>query len=122
MGTYCFKYCLSINHSNNNDEQNKHNHTVEVAVYIRYKDEQTQMVKFNDAEEIMKLCFEPYQGAYLNSMEIMEDNVTIEHLGEVLFFEVEKTLDENNIKVEKFEISETPLRTYIVARTQYKDI
>lgn len=122
MGTYCFKYCLSINHNNNNDEQYKHSHTVEVAVYIRYKDEQTHMVKFNDAEEIMKSCFEPYQGACLNSMDIMEGNVTIEHLGEVLFFEVEKVLDANNIIVEKFEISETPLRTYIVARTKYKKI
>ncbi len=117
MRTYCFRACISISHSNDYNRENAHIHTVEVTSHVRYNDIQSDLKKFDDAEEIINSCFEPYQECYLNDMEGFEETVTIEHLGETLFFQLNRKLDNNGMFLEKFEISETPLRTYIITRT-----
>ncbi len=117
MRTYCFRTCISISHSNDYNRENAHIHTVEVAAYVKYKEMQSDVVKFDESEVVMDSCLEKYRECYLNDMPGFEDNVSIEYLGETLFYEMDKVLDKHHMRMERFEISETPLRTYIITRT-----
>jgi 6-pyruvoyl tetrahydropterin synthase-like protein len=117
MRTYCFKTCISISHSNDNNRIHSHIHTVEVAAYVKYKETYTDIKKFEDAEVLIDTCLEPYRECYLNDMVGFEDNVSLEYLGERLFQQLDDKLDTNGMLMEKFEISETPLRAYIITRT-----
>lgn len=117
MKTYCFRTCISISHSNDNNKEEAHIHTVEIAAFVRTNDEQEALKKFDDTESLIDACLEPYQECYLNDMEGFEENVSIEYLGERLFNKLDAMLSDNNMYMERFEISETPLRTYILTRT-----
>lgn len=117
MRTYCFKSCIIISHSNDNTVENKHIHTVEIAAYVRYKEVFTEIKKFEDMEVMIDSCFESYNESYLNEMPGFEEDTSIEHLGEMLFEKLDEILDDNGMFMERFEISETPLRTYILTRT-----
>jgi len=117
MKTYCFRRCISISHSNDNDKDHAHIHTVEVSAYVKYMETQSEVIRFKEVENLLDDSLAPYQRGYLNDMEGLEENVSIEHLGEVLFFRLDEALHENGLFIEKFEISETPLRTYIITRT-----
>lgn len=117
MKTYCFRTCISISHSNDDNREHAHIHTVEIAAYVRANETQTDLRKFDDTEVLIEACLEPYQECYLNDMEGFEENVNMEYLGETLFYKLDEKLSENGMYMERFEISETPLRTYILTRT-----
>jgi 6-pyruvoyl tetrahydropterin synthase-like protein len=116
MRTYCFRSCISISHSSDYNREHAHIHTVEAAAYVRYDDTQPDLVKFEDAERLIDSCLEPYQESYLNELEGFEEDVSIEHLGETLFYVLDRCLTENRMYIDRFEISETPLRTYMITR------
>lgn len=117
MRTHCFKECIAICHSNDYNRENAHFHTVEVAAYVKYHDPESDLKKVDDVKKVIDSCFAPYQEAYLNDMEGFEEQVTIEHLGETLFYKLNQMLTDGDMFLEKLEIGETPLRTYIVTRT-----
>ena len=117
MRTHCFKECIAICHSNDYARENAHFHTVEVAAFVKYHDPESDLQKVDDVKKIIDLCFAPYQEAYLNDMEGFEEQVTIEHLCETLFYRLNQMLTDEDMFLEKLEIGETPLRTYIVTRT-----
>jgi 6-pyruvoyl tetrahydropterin synthase-like protein len=108
---------MPISHSSDHNREHSHLHTVEVAAYVRYRDENAELVRFGDAEILIESCLEPYKECYLNDMENFQQDASMEHLGEVFFFLLDGKLNENDMFLEKFEISETPLRTYIITRT-----
>ncbi len=117
MRTHCFKDCIAICHSNDYNRENAHFHTVEVAAYVKYHDPESDLKIVEDAKNIIDLCYKPFEQAYLNGMEGFEKEVSIEYLGEVLFYKLNQVLDDSDMFLEKLEIGETPLRTYIVTRT-----
>ena len=117
MRTYCFRSCITISHSNDYNKANSHGHTVEIAAYVRLNEMLSDVKKFEDTEVLIDSCLEPYKECYLNDMEGFEDNVSIEYLGETLFFKLNEKFDDSNICMERLEIGETPLRTYIITRT-----
>lgn len=117
MKTYCFRTCISISHSNDDNRENAHIHTVEIAAYVKTNEQQSDLVRFDDMEGLIDACLEPYQECYLNEMKGFEKDVRIEYLGETLFYQLDEKLSGNGMYMERFEISETPLRTYIITRT-----
>jgi len=117
MRIHCFKECITISHSNDYNRDNAHYHTVEVATFVKYHDLELDVTKVEDIKKIIDSCFEPYYEKYLNDMEGFEEEVTIEHLGEQLFWELNRALEYEEMFVERLEIGETPLRTYIITRT-----
>ena len=114
LKTYCFRTCLSISHSADNQKEHAQVHTVEIATYISYIDGQGDLKQFHDAEKIIDSLLKEYQEAYLNELEGFETDTRIEHLGEVLYFRLHDMLKKYEMSMERFEISETPLRTYII--------
>lgn len=117
MKAYCFRTCISISHSNDGEKENAHIHTVEIAAYVRASEDQEGLRKFDDTEVLIESSLEPFRECYLNEVEGFEENVSIEFLGETLFYKLNEKLSENGMYMERFEISETPLRTYILTRT-----
>lgn len=117
MKTYCIRRCISICHSNSGDKAHKHIHTIEIAAYIKNMEGQFQVIRFEEIENMLDSGLALYQNEYLNDMKGFEENVSIEHLGEILFYRLDEVLNDKGLFMEKFEISETPLRTYIIART-----
>lgn len=94
-----------------------HTHTIEVAVHVQLMEMLADIKKFEDTEVLIASCLEPFDGCYLNDLEDFEHDVSIEYLGEVLFYKLDKMFTDSNIIMAKLEIGETPLRTYIVANT-----
>lgn len=117
MRTYCFRTCISILHSSDNNADNAHVHTVEVAVYLYLKEMLSDIRKFEEIEQMISKYLDKYREKYLNDLEGFEDNADIERLGEVLFYGLVEVLDNDNMSMERLEIGETPLRTYIVTKT-----
>lgn len=92
-------------------------HTVEVAAYVKFEELQSDLRRFDDTEVIIEKCLFKYQECYLNDLEGFADDVSIEHFGEMLFYQLDDEIKKNGMRMERFEISETPLRTYIITRT-----
>lgn len=118
MRTYCFRSCISISHSNDKDRQKAHIHTVEVGVFVKADGIILDLQQCVYMENVFLKCLEPYQEKYLNDIEGFEDDVSIEYLGERLFYQVSGKINDGNVYVERLEIAETPLRTYILTRTE----
>lgn len=117
MRTYCFRSCISISHSNDGDREKAHVHTVEVAAFVRSDEIVFDLHKYKEVENLFQQCLEPYQECYLNEMDGFGKDVSIEYLGEELFYRISDKLNEGTIYIERLEIGETPLRTYILTRT-----
>lgn len=116
MKRYCFKECISIRHSNDGKEENIHIHTVEIVAFIIVDETKSGLGRFSDLESIVKQVAEPYKNCYLNELEGFSERSHIEYLGEILFAKLEEELYKREIYLERFEISENPLRTYILTR------
>ena len=116
MKKYCFRECISIRHSKDGDVKNVHIHTVELGTYMLVDETKNKVGRFDDLESIVKEVTEPYRDCYLNELEGFADNPNIEYLGEVLFEKIEEALSKKEIYLERFEISENPLRVYILTR------
>lgn len=117
MRTYCFRSCISISHSNDGDREKTHVHTVEVGAFVKAEGIILDLQKCIDVENVFLKCLEPYQECYLNDMEGFSEDVSIEYLGETLFYQVSEKINDGAVYVERLEIAETPLRTYILTRT-----
>lgn len=117
MRTYCFRSCISISHSNDGDKEKAHAHTVEAAVFVKSDEMILDLQKCMKLENLFQQCLEPYHECYLNEMEGFGEDVSIEYLGEMLFDRISEKINEDAVYVERLEIGETPLRTYILTRT-----
>jgi 6-pyruvoyl tetrahydropterin synthase-like protein len=74
--------------------------------------------KFTEIEEIINEVIEPYQNCYLNEKEpFVKLNPTMENIGEVFYRKIEDVLKAREITIKGLEISETPVRTYVVDQT-----
>lgn len=116
MRTYCFRSCVSISHSNDYNRENAHAHTVEISAFVRLEEGVSDVKEFADTEKLIDACLSPYKECYLNEIEGFEEDVSIEYMGEILFALLNRKLNDSNICMDRLEIGETPLRTYIITR------
>lgn len=118
MLTYCFRYFISISHSMDNVFENRHFHTLEITTYLRDRDGEVEKYdKFEDMERYASKILLTYENQYLNDCEEFEGDISIEHVGDVLYERLSRELSEYGLYVERFEIGENPLRTYIITHT-----
>ena len=53
---------------------------------------------------------------YLNDKPGFENDTSIERLGDMIFYDIDEAFKNIAIDMEKLEIGETPLRTYILTK------
>lgn len=118
MKYYRLKYRLSMSHSATNSRENEHNHVLEIELFA-YPRENVFM-EFGDMERFVSGCLDCYQNHYLNDFPEFHGDTSLENVGEVLYLKLENVFEEHSWDFERFEISETPLRVYIITRSTYQ--
>lgn len=107
-------YRLPIEHSMNQNIQNKHIHTLEIFIYIKLNENES-MLNYKKIDELVESYLEKYSGKYLNEMEQWREvSPTIENLGDFFYLQLSELLEKHQYQLVMLEISETPLRTYRV--------
>ena len=118
MKCYRLKYRLTMSHSATNRRENEHNHVLEIEIFAY--PQMNRFVEFGEMEEIVSQCLDGYQNRYLNDMEEFCGDTSLENKGEILYLKLEKAFLVQGWTVERFEISETPLRVYVITKNTYQ--
>ena len=109
---YILKSFLFIRHSFDGSREHEHAHSIEVNCTI--KTDVHDMIDYDMVESTIKRSFDRYDNHYLNDIDSLKENATIEHLGEVLCKEIDGNLYQLGYQMVRFEIGETPLRVYVI--------
>ena len=104
--------CIPIYHGNSGDRQDAHCHTIEVVAHI--EERSGRFVLFSYVEEAFERCLDRYRGKFLNAFPEFCGNTSIEGIGEALFVQVSEALAERELVLKRLEVSETPLRRYVI--------
>lgn len=115
---YRLKYRLTIRHSADNNIDHEHSHVLEIEAYTFPMMENFQ--EFNNIEKHVDDCLSRYQNKYLNDLPEFQKDASLENTGEVLFPLLRAQLKENGWDLRRFEISETPLRVYIITQDSFQ--
>ncbi|QNU66956.1 6-carboxytetrahydropterin synthase [Ruminiclostridium herbifermentans] len=109
------KYRLNAKHSLSNDAKNIHPHTFEISLLF----EQLQLEKKVDLysiDRIIENFLLLYQNKYLNDISPFNQlEPSIENMGNVFYEEFKVILHNEQLNLIQLEISETPLRVYLVS-------
>ncbi len=116
MNTYYkFKFYINGRHSVTfgTNKSNIHPHTWEVVLIMKTKlDEE---VNFTIFEKKLEEYFSNYEGKYLNELDkFININPTMENMGKILCEDIKDLVDDEVLILTKIEISENPMRTYII--------
>lgn len=112
---YVYKFKLNASHNViiNKKRSNTHSHTFEISTFVKMS--KKELVIYDDVENIIEEFLNKYNGKELNIVEPFDKvEPTLENIGDVLFTELQKILQDKKIELEKLEISETPTRVYVV--------
>ena len=109
---YRLKTFIYIRHSFDGNREHEHAHTIEINCTI--STDVHDMIDYRTVEGSIHKCLGKYENRYLNDIEELGGNSTIEHLGETLCFEIDRELLPLGYKMQRFEIGETPLRIYVI--------
>ncbi len=110
--TYRLKAYFHIKHSFSGDIKKAHPHTLTVTCTV--VSSTAEMIQYKTIEATLKKCLDKYDHHYLNEIEGLKSDSTIEHLGEQLCYEIDGALNAFGYRMIRFEIAETPLRAYII--------
>lgn len=120
---YKYKFYLNANHSIRIDDKQGeiHPHTWEIQIdIIQITD---TFVQFSTIEKSVEEVFSKYQDQYLNEVEpFTVINPTLENIGEFFNLTVGRKLQEEGWLLLRFEISETPSRSYIIDSTMRENM
>ena len=117
MKYHRLKYRLCMQHSFDGQIENKHHHLIEIEIVARQIEE--DFMEFASMDSILEEVFGPYQYQYLNEFPEFEGDTRIEHLGEVFYLKVKEALGKKQWRFARFEIRETPLRTYAIVEETF---
>ena len=112
---YCSHFFLEMSHSFDGDRKKEHNHTLEILCFVELDTSGGfDVMDYNKVERQLLDCLAPYQESYLNDMEVFAGDTTIENVGEVICREINDRAMQMGINLYRFEIAETPLRSYVI--------
>lgn len=98
---------------NNGKAGEKHPHSWEFAVYMRFP--ATKFFEFKDLEEPLIKFIEPYQNQVLNDLEPFDTMIpTLENIADYFATEMNELIYKMNGVILQMSASETPTKTYIV--------
>lgn len=114
MYSYGYKFHLYAQHSVRIQGRlgTPHPHTWKFTAYLEAG---KNFSRYNDVEKIINEVIGPYQNCYLNKTAPFDLlNPIMENIGEFFFLKIEEVLKAREIEIRGLEISETPVRTYVV--------
>lgn len=112
---YKLKYRLNSKHSLTSVEKNIHPHTFEISIYIE-QIQTKELVAFSTIDTIIEHFLLSYQKQYLNSIPPFDRlEPTIENMGNVFYEELKVILCKEQFNLLQLEISENPLRLYLIS-------
>ncbi len=114
MPTYHIGAHVPIIHSRADGADGQHLHSLELSLYLFREDR--AMLSFPEVERAVDACLEPYRNRLLNELPEFSGGASIEQIGEVLFAHLDAAAEALGLTLTRFEIGETPLRTYIIRR------
>lgn len=114
MPTYHIRTYVPIFHSRTGDRAEGHLHSIELSLYLSAPTR--DMLPFGEVEAAIDRCLAPYKSKFLNELPEFRSGADIEEIGEVFFARLEEAMAAYRLTLERFEIEETPLRTYIIRR------
>lgn len=95
-----------------NGQGKQHNHTWEVVCELSTEE---SMVSFSDIEKSLRGVLDEFSGQFLNELpEFTVINPTVENVAEHLFVKVDDVLRENDAKLLRLELSDSPTRAYCI--------
>ena len=109
-----YKYRLPMDHSFDGDITKKHHHVIEIAVEFSSMKGIRRNVRMRDIEDSISNILGEYRNQYINEFPEFHGDSTIENMGEVIFRKLYDYFDETDWDLDRFEISETPLRVYAI--------
>ncbi len=112
MRIYRMKTCISIYHGSSGERREAHCHTIEVVAYIERRGE--NFVRFSEVEAVLNGYMSRYCNQFLNAFPEFHGDTSIEGIGETFFTGISATLERKNLALKRLEVSETPLRRYVV--------
>ncbi len=115
MSTYQLSFFFSISHSLDNRKEHAHQHTIELSTFLHTTG---QFESFQSMEDIVQKTLQNYQNQYLNELSQFQSDASIERLGEVLYQELLKKLENYHMYLYRLEIGETPLRVYAIGNEE----
>lgn len=115
MTYYKLIHYLNASHSFEDLEEHAHMHTFEITLYIEVLHDQEDQI-FHRMDTYLEQYFKTYEGTYLNdNAKIRTMNPSLENIGDYFYESLRELLQEKNMKLIQLEISENPLRRYIVS-------
>lgn len=114
--TYKLKFYLNASHAIRWEGGigQQHNHTWEIMVEIKTKDD--QMVIFDDLEKSTKALFTGYSGKFLNEVAPFDTiNPTLENVAQYFYDIVAAKEEEFQAELCRIEVGESPTRFYCIA-------
>ena len=114
MPFYHIRTCLPVLHSLTGNRADSHLHSMELSMYLPVPKD--AMLQFSEVEAFLDQCLAPYKHQFLNELPEFRDAATIEQMGEVFFSRLQEALTARGLTLERLEIGESPLRTYIIRR------
>src|SRR5665647_881223 len=112
---YICRYYLNAQHSSSKIEKNSHQHTFTFAISIHEKVE-SGMVPFFEIDATINKYLMQYKGIYLNSLPQFQGRYpSIEWIGEVFYDDLGTLLAEKGQTCLQLEVSENPLKTFLIS-------
>lgn len=112
---YKLKYRLNAKHSFSSGTENIHPHTFEILLFIESNKNSKQVASY-EIDEIVEQFLLCYQNQYLNDISPFNQlEPTIENMGDIFYEQLKAILSNEEFNLIQLEISETPLRVYIVS-------
>ena len=115
MPVYHIGTHIPIVHTMTEDRAESHLHSLELSLYL-FCPEEHSMLDFPAVEETIGRCLAPYKDRLLNELPEFRDGASIEQIGEVFFPRLSQAVAAYGLRLDRLEIGETPLRTYIIRR------
>ena len=112
---YRYTYKLNTAHDISDNGNQKHMHTFIVEVLIS-SESYDKFVTYIDMVRDIDDYFKRYENKFINDFEPFQQvKPTLENMANVFYKDLGKIVDDNNLKVIKLTISETPLNKYTVS-------
>lgn len=109
------KYRLNAKHSLSGEAGSIHSHTFEISLYIEQYKKSAEYDLLSIDKTIDKFLFD-YQNRYLNDIAPFDElEPSIENMGNIFYEGIKVVLNNEHLNLVQLEISETPLRVYLVS-------
>lgn len=108
-------YRINIEHNLGDGAGDRHSHTLELTLMIEHPSTDI-VLSYPKLDETVHHYLEEYDKKYLNELVKFTGLLpTVEHLGDLFFEELRTVLQGKGLALTTLEISETPLRVYIIS-------